>query len=88
MPLIVLTHGQPVSTQIPAGVTPPDFRWEAVNQVALELQADLASLVPGAQQVIAKESGHYIQLEQPDLVIEAIRQVVVAVRDPETWRSG
>jgi len=45
-------------------------------------------LVPEARLVVADESGPAIQLEQPDLVIEAIRQVVVAVRDPETWRSG
>jgi pimeloyl-ACP methyl ester carboxylesterase len=50
--------------------------------------SSLASLVPEARLVVADESGPAIQLEQPDLVIEAIRQVVVAVRDPETWRSG
>jgi pimeloyl-ACP methyl ester carboxylesterase len=41
--------------------------------------------VPDARHVIAAESGHYIQLEQPALVIEAIRQVVEGVRHPNTW---
>jgi len=41
--------------------------------------------VPGARHVIAAESSHYIQLEQPALVIEAIRQVVEGVRHPNTW---
>ena len=49
------------------------------------LQADLAALVPGARQVIATESGHYIQVQQPRLVIDAVEQVVEAVRDPNTW---
>jgi pimeloyl-ACP methyl ester carboxylesterase len=49
------------------------------------LQAELAALVPGARHVIATESGHYIQLQQPELVIEAIRQVVEGVRHPDTW---
>ena len=48
-------------------------------------QAQLAALVPDARHVIAAESGHYIQLEQPALVIEAIRQVVEGVRHPNTW---
>jgi hypothetical protein len=38
--------------------------------------------------MMATESGHYIQLNQPDLVITAIRQVVDAVRDPSTWSTG
>jgi len=29
-----------------------------------------------ARQVIATDSGHYIQLEQPDIVVAAIEQVV------------
>jgi hypothetical protein len=41
--------------------------------------------VPRARHVIAAESGHYIQLKQPELVIEAIRQVVEGVRNPDTW---
>jgi len=52
------------------------------------LRQQLASLVPEARLVVADESVHAIQLELPDLVIEAIRRVVVAVRDPETWTSG
>jgi hypothetical protein len=35
--------------------------------------------------VIARESEHYIQLQQPELVIEAVRQVVEAVRAPNSW---
>ena len=38
------------------------------------------SLVPGARHVIATESEHYIQLSQPDPVIDATRAVVDAVR--------
>jgi hypothetical protein len=35
--------------------------------------------------VIAAESGHYVQLQQPELVVDAIQQVIDAVRDPSTW---
>jgi pimeloyl-ACP methyl ester carboxylesterase len=48
------------------------------------LQEDLARLVPDARHVIADRSGHNIHQDQPELVIEAVRQVVEAVRDPST----
>jgi pimeloyl-ACP methyl ester carboxylesterase len=49
-------------------------------------QDELAALLPDARHVIATESDHYIQIEQPDLVIDAVRAVVEAVRDPASWR--
>ena len=50
-------------------------------------QARLAALLPGTRHVIAAESEHYIQLQQPELVIEAVRQVVEVVRDPSSWAT-
>ena len=49
------------------------------------LQQDVATLVPDARLIVATESGHNIHQDQPELVIDAIRQVVTAVRDPSTW---
>jgi pimeloyl-ACP methyl ester carboxylesterase len=65
---------------VPAGFSPAAF--EAAWR---EGQDELAALVPDAHHVIAKESDHYIQIEQPDLVIDAVRQVIEAVRDPASW---
>lgn len=80
MPLIVLTHGQPFDWG-------PDFPAAALEDLWPPLQEDLASLVPDARLVVAEESGHFIQVQQPGLVTEAIRQVVEAVRDPDTWTA-
>ena len=44
------------------------------------LQDDLARLLPGARHVIARRSGHYIQLAQPQLVVDAILRLVRVVR--------
>jgi pimeloyl-ACP methyl ester carboxylesterase len=44
-----------------------------------------AASAPDARHVIATESGHYIQLQQPELVIDAIHQVVDGVRGPPSW---
>lgn len=50
-------------------------------------QTWLAQMVPGAKHSIAEHSGHNIHQDQPELVIEAIRMVVDAVRDPGTWTT-
>src|SRR5918998_5502934 len=54
-------------------------------QLHRELQADLVGLMPDSRQVIAEQSGHYVHQSEPGLVVEAIRDVVDAVRNPETW---
>jgi pimeloyl-ACP methyl ester carboxylesterase len=90
LPLVVLSRGIPMSAELPPEMLselPPDFPWDTFETVWQELQADLAALVPGARQVIATESGHYVQIQQPQLVIDAARQVVEAVRDPSTWAT-
>jgi pimeloyl-ACP methyl ester carboxylesterase len=88
LPLVVLTHGDatsPLFSPEAQAALPADFPWDALEAVWQELQDELAALVPGARHVIATKSGHYIQVEQPELVIEAIRQVVAGVRHPDTW---
>jgi len=88
LPLVVLTRGRPWGAEGPPeaeAVLPQDFPWDAFDTVWQELQDELAALTPEARHVVAAKSGHYIQLEQPELVIEAIRQVVEGVRHPDTW---
>jgi pimeloyl-ACP methyl ester carboxylesterase len=75
MPLVFLS--------LPTLELPADWRSEAVEAVQRMYQAaqdELAKLVPGARHVIATESGHYIQIDQPKLVIDAIRRVVRKAR--------
>ncbi len=50
-------------------------------------QEQLATLVPGTRLIVATQSGYYIQIDQPDLAIDAIRTVVEAVRDPTSWAT-
>jgi pimeloyl-ACP methyl ester carboxylesterase len=63
LPLVVLTRG------IPAADPQGERDWQA-------LQRDLASLSSDSVHIIATHSRHNIQLEQPDLVIAAIKQVL------------
>ena len=77
MPLVVLSHS--LTDPNPFGF-PPDFPVAALNRAFNTSQDKLAALVPGARHVIASRSGHYIQLDQPRLVIDVIRSVVKEAR--------
>jgi hypothetical protein len=44
------------------------------------LQADLVRLSRNSKQIIAKNSGHHIQLDEPETVTDAVHQVVEAIR--------
>jgi pimeloyl-ACP methyl ester carboxylesterase len=41
-----------------------------------QMQDELAHLSTRGTHVIAKNSGHFIQLDRPDVVIEAVRKIV------------
>jgi len=77
MPLVVLSHSRDLPN--PFGF-PPGWPIEALERVFQDSQDKLAELVPGARHVIATTSGHYIQLDQPELVTREIRRVVRAAR--------
>lgn len=53
---------------------------EMLDAVFMELQSELAMLSPRGKLVVVEESGHFIQLDQPGSVVEAIREVVTAAR--------
>ena len=74
-PLMVLTHGMKEESH--AGSPEAADQGE---QAWAELQADLARRSSSGIQIIAEKSGRHIQFDQPDLVIDAIRQVVEATR--------
>ena len=77
IPLIVLTRGS-------ATFNPNDYAVPSVapkfEQIRLELQQELVRRSSRGRQIIAEKSGHYIQRDQPELVIAAIREVVEAAQ--------
>lgn len=50
----------------------------AAYRLHLELQRELAGRWPQGRQVIAEKSGHAIHQDQPELVVNAIREVLEA----------
>src|SRR6266516_4743014 len=79
IPLFVLTAGQPFDLS-PLQPLPADFP-AAFNKAWHTGQDALATLAPNDKHIIATKSGHYIQGQEPQLVIDAIKQVVEAVRN-------
>ena len=74
-PLIVLTASQ----------SPPMPRFSAEQKAQLEedhriLQARMRLLSRNSKQVLVPNSGHYVQVDRPNAVIAAIREIVIGVR--------
>jgi pimeloyl-ACP methyl ester carboxylesterase len=72
LPLIVLAHEKPI--QGPKKVTKEVA--VARERIWRELQEDLAKLSTHGELRVAEQSEHNIHLEQPELVIQAIRDVL------------
>jgi pimeloyl-ACP methyl ester carboxylesterase len=74
IPLIVLRHG----AEQPMMASPEVV--QALEETFTRLQAEMAMLSSSGKLLVAEQSGHAIHLDQPDLVIEAVREVLTAVR--------
>jgi hypothetical protein len=71
--------------KLPADV-PPDFGY-ITDAAQKQAQAKLARLVPDAKHIANTNSGHEIHKEQPQLVIDSIREVIEAVRSDRLRRK-
>ena len=71
LPLVVLTApNKQRADDVPAEMN------AALNQVWLEMQQELAQLSANSRHVISEKSQHFIQQDEPELVIEAILWVL------------
>jgi pimeloyl-ACP methyl ester carboxylesterase len=80
LPLIVLGHGKPYPRKARDGSDSQTNRmteeqWAAWDRTWRQLQEDLAKRSTHGEFRLAGQSGHFIQLDQPELVIQAIRDV-------------
>lgn len=57
---------------------PPDFPYDAIKEIWSALQAEHAGLQPNARHVLA-EAGHYVHVDDPDLVVEEILRMLDAL---------
>ena len=85
VPTVVLSADRKVisSADIATGQLPPFVTQEfadALWAAQLAAQDELAGKFPGSTHVTRTNAGHYIHIEQPQVVVDAIRQVVDAAR--------
>jgi pimeloyl-ACP methyl ester carboxylesterase len=81
VPVISLTAPLPTDEPFEPG-------WPlAMNDVFRAENADLAMLAPGERWIVVEGSGHNIHYDRPAVVIDAVGDVVDAVRDPSTWAT-
>jgi pimeloyl-ACP methyl ester carboxylesterase len=80
IPLIVLS--QKMDAQKLRGQYPPDFqsqltmeRWQEEADNVNAMQDELAALSTRGKRIIVEDTGHFIQLDKPQVVIDAIREV-------------
>ena len=77
IPLVVIRHGRPV-LPLQGAITPEVS--QAYERVWAQMQDELAALSPQGRLVVAEGSGHGVQVDRPDVVIAAIRDVLAATR--------
>lgn len=76
IPLVVVTSGK-----LDSQMVPPGYPVDQMNEIHRELQNELAGLSVSSTHIVAEESGHYIQLDQPELLVSSIRQMVEMIRE-------
>jgi len=67
LPLVVITRGMPEEKGPDGAATEEQHRRD---------HAELAAMSSVGRQVLATQSGHHVQLDQPSLVVETIRQLL------------
>ena len=79
LPLLVLSQGNEPKGDPASGYTEEMAKEQ--RRVWNELQTELTSLSLNSVRVVASESGHAIQYDQPELVIESILRLIDEIRD-------
>jgi len=74
-PIVVLTAVPPVPKQELPKIE------KAAREVTLGMHKDLAKWSTQSQHQLVQDTGHYIQVDQPAVVIDAVRSVISKVRE-------
>ena len=78
LPLVVIASEKPHAQEMPEL---PQQAALAFDQAWDDMQRNLATLSSRGRHLIATRSGHYIHWEEPDLVVQAIQQVVADIQN-------
>jgi hypothetical protein len=76
-PVVVLSAGVHDAPEC-AGID--DEAARQMEEIWAELQGEIATFSTNSEQRVMENSPHYVQLQAPEAVIDAVRDVVTAVR--------
>jgi pimeloyl-ACP methyl ester carboxylesterase len=78
IPLVVLAKaGDDASVPLP-GIT-EEVLMQA-NETMMDLQEELTALSTNGELIVVEDTGHYIQIDQPDAVIDVVNTLVASLR--------
>ena len=81
IPIVVLTAGkQPDVAELPAFMSMGQEVMAQIDSTWRVLQSELAGLSTVARHEIVDDATHYVQMDRPDVVVAAVREVVERVR--------
>jgi pimeloyl-ACP methyl ester carboxylesterase len=81
LPLIVLSH----DPEVGAGFSPANA--VSVERAWTEMQEELRGLSSRSKRIVAKRSGHYIEVYRPELVVQAIQEIVADRQGSAAFQS-
>ena len=76
IPIIVLTH-----EATPRGSAETQAQRDAKNKLWIDLHEQIASMSARGKRLTVENAGHYIQMDEPQIVIDSILEVLRASRD-------
>ena len=77
IPLVVLLT-KPEYGDAPPGISADE--WKRINEEKRRQKVELTNLSRNSKAIVAGQSGHHIQLDEPQLVTDAVRLAVDAAR--------
>jgi pimeloyl-ACP methyl ester carboxylesterase len=81
IPVVVLSH----DPQVGIGFSPADVA--KAERAWTEMQEELRGLSSKSKRIVAKGSGHYVEIYRPDLVIAAVREIVTDARGTTPFQA-
>ena len=78
LPLVVVSAGNQARPDLPLAYI------QAYHKMAREFQVELSQLSTRGKHIIVERSGHFIQEDEPDLVVAVVREMVEQARQGAT----
>lgn len=84
LPLTVITAGRTIDSY----ALPPGTTAEEMRAIWMALQEELVGLSQDSKQVVVEDSGHYVNLQRPYVVVNEIREMIAKLKRKRRDRAA